>query len=75
MATPFAIQIKTPEALPLLAKIYPSVKKMDYVKDLHNKYLLVDFPKKGKIRLMSPKAFRETFKDIDHGFVSVKTNL
>ena len=62
MNEPYAILIDTPEVLPLTFVLYPPLKELDYVTQLHNQFVVFNYPQVGSTTLVSAAEFRTVKK-------------
>lgn len=58
---PIAIKIDAPRTAHILAILDPTIRELNYDKDLHQHYIVFDFPKNGDYVIMKPKKFHKKF--------------
>lgn len=68
-----ALEIRTPDVVEIIKAIDPTIGELDYEKDLHNNFYVLNFPEEGKNALVPVETFYNSFDHIENGvFLNLK---
>ena len=60
---PIAVLISAPRTAHILGMLDPTIEELDYYTDLHDHYVVFDFPTNGKYLIMTREAFDQSFEE------------
>lgn len=61
-STPIAVLIDAPRTAAFLGNLNPAIKELDYDKDLHQRYFVMDWPGDGQFVIMAREQFENIFE-------------
>lgn len=61
--TPIAVHIAAPRTAHVLGVLDPTLNELDYDEDLHDHYVVFDYPENGKYLIMTNSVFHDVFEE------------